>query len=83
MQSFTSLKNIKKTFHNIFLAVALIPWWAICYLLKKYEEMQYGKGFGIYGRGFSKDDVLDETDYRRAYSMANDKHQIKKLKRKI
>lgn len=52
-------------------------------ILKSYEEMQYGKGFGIYGKGYSKDDEFDETDYRWAYSMANDKHLIEKLKRKI
>lgn len=52
-------------------------------ILKSYEEMQYGKGFGIYGKGYSKDDEFDETDYRWAYSMANDKHLIEKLERKM
>lgn len=52
-------------------------------IMKKYEEMQYGKGFGIYGRGFSKDDELDEIEYRRVYSLANDKHQMGNFKRKI
>ncbi|MBI9062914.1 MAG: hypothetical protein JEZ14_13105 [Marinilabiliaceae bacterium] len=52
-------------------------------ILRTYEEKQFGTGFGIYGRGYKKDDEFDETDYRRAYSMANDKHLLKKLKRKI
>lgn len=52
-------------------------------ILRTYEEMQFGKGFGIYGRGYSKKDAFDETEYRRVFSMANDKHLIEKLKRKI
>jgi len=52
-------------------------------ILKGYEEMQYGKGFGVYGRGFSKMDEFDETEYKRAYSWANDKHLIEKFKRKL
>lgn len=52
-------------------------------ILKSYEEMQFGKGFGVYGIGYSRRNEYDETDYRRAYSMANDKHLIEKLKRKI
>ncbi|MBC2704383.1 MAG: hypothetical protein HGJ91_07575 [Desulfobacula sp.] len=52
-------------------------------ILKSYEEMQYGKGFGIYGRGYSKDDEFDETEYKRAFSWANDKHLIEKLERKL
>jgi hypothetical protein len=52
-------------------------------ILKSYEEIQFGKGFGIYGRGYFKEDVFDETEYRRVSSMANDKHLIEKLKRKI
>jgi len=50
---------------------------------KSFEEMQFGKGFGIYGRGYSKDDVFDDNEYRRISAMANDKHLIEKLKRKI
>ena len=49
--------------------------------MQKFEEMQYGQGFGIYGRKFRKDDVYNETDYKIAYSMANDKHLLEKLKR--
>lgn len=52
-------------------------------ILRTYEEKQFGTGFGIYGRGYSKEDEFDETEYRRAYSMANDKHLLTKLKRKI
>lgn len=52
-------------------------------ILRTYEEKQFGTGIGIYGSGYSKEDEFDETDYRRAYSMANDKHLLSKLKRKI
>ncbi len=52
-------------------------------ILKQYEEMQFGKGYGIYGRGFSKKDKFDETEYKRAYAMVNDKHLLERLKRKI
>jgi len=52
-------------------------------VLKEYEEMQFGKGFGIYGRRYSKNDEFDETEYKRAYSWANDKHLLEKLKRKL
>jgi len=52
-------------------------------ILKKYEEMQYGKGFGVYGRGYSRNDEFYEKDYKRAYSWANDKHLIEKFKRKL
>lgn len=51
--------------------------------LQKYEEMQYGQGFGIYGKRFSKEDGFDESDYKRATSMVNDKHLLEKLKRKL
>lgn len=49
----------------------------ISLLLKSYEEMQFGKEFGIYGRGYSKDDKLDINEFRRLYSFINDKHLIK------
>jgi len=52
-------------------------------ILKSYEEMQCGKGFGIYGSGYSRQDELGEIEYKLAYSMANDKHLIENLKRKI
>jgi hypothetical protein len=52
-------------------------------ILKEYEEMQFGKGFGVYGRGYSKMDEFDKTEYKRAYSWANDKHLIEKFKRKL
>ena len=52
-------------------------------ILKEYEEMQYGKGFGVYGRGYSRNDEFDETEYKRVYSWANDKHLIEKFKRKL
>ncbi|TCD16973.1 hypothetical protein EZ456_23785 [Pedobacter psychrodurus] len=52
-------------------------------ILKSYEEKQIGLGFGIYGKGFSRKDNFDDLDYKRAYAMANDKHLIKELKRKL
>lgn len=52
-------------------------------ILKSYEEMQFGKGYGIYGRGYDKNDELDEKENRRVFSWANDKHLIEKLKRKL
>jgi hypothetical protein len=52
-------------------------------ILKSYEEMQFGKGFGIYGRRFDKNDQFDNTEYKRVYAWANDKHLVNKLKRKL
>jgi uncharacterized protein YutE (UPF0331/DUF86 family) len=52
-------------------------------ILEKYEDMQFGQGFGIYGTGFTREKTFDKIEYQRAYSMANDKHLIKKLKRKL
>ena len=50
---------------------------------KEYEEKQFGKGFGIYGKGFSKEDEFDKNDQRIAFAMVNDKHQIEALQRKL
>lgn len=52
-------------------------------ILKSYEEKQYGKGFGIYGRGFESNYSITEEDKKRAFAMVNDKHLLKKLKRKL
>jgi hypothetical protein len=53
-------------------------------ILKSYEEIQFGKGFGVYGRGeYRKNVKLDNTEYRRAYSWANDKHLLAKFKRRL
>jgi len=52
-------------------------------ILQQYEEMQFGKGFGIYGRRFSKENIFNEQDYKRANSLINDKHLIEKLKKKL
>ncbi len=76
--SFIKTRDIVKIAYNY-----LILNEKIRLILKSYEEMQYGKGFGIYGCGYSKDDKFDETEYKRAYSWANDKHLIKKLERKL
>ena len=50
-------------------------------ILRQYEEMQFGKGYGIFGRGYSKNYEFDEDDKRRAFSLANDKHLLEKLQR--
>lgn len=50
-------------------------------ILREIENSQMGKGFGIYGRGFTREDNLNEVDIRRAYSWANDKHLLGKYKR--
>lgn len=52
-------------------------------ILKENEELQIGKGFGIYGRGFTKNYEVEDDDYRRAYAMANDKHLLEKFKRRV
>lgn len=48
-----------------------------------YEEKQFGIGYGVYGKGFSKKDKFSFGDKQRVFSMANDKHLLKKLERKI
>ncbi|WP_321319862.1 hypothetical protein [Labilibaculum sp.] len=52
-------------------------------ILGTIEEKQFETGFGIYGKGYKKDDVFTEHEYRRAISWINDKHLLEKLKRKI
>lgn len=52
-------------------------------VLNKFEDLEIGKSFGIYGRGFVRAELPDETETRRVHSWANDKHQIGKFKRKI
>ncbi|KAF0147485.1 MAG: hypothetical protein FD143_3061 [Ignavibacteria bacterium] len=52
-------------------------------ILKSYEENQYGKEFGIYGRGFKSNYSITEEDRKRAFAMLNDKHLLKNLKRKL
>lgn len=52
-------------------------------ILQRYEEMQFGKGFGIYGRRYSKEDIFNDQDYKRANSMINDKHLLEKLNKKL
>jgi len=52
-------------------------------ILGKVEEKQFGTGFGIYGKGYKRDDIFTEPDYRRAMSWINDKHLLEKLKRKL
>jgi hypothetical protein len=52
-------------------------------LLKLIEEKQIESGIGIYGKGYLKDYEITLEDQRIAWSMANDKHLIKDLQRKI
>lgn len=52
-------------------------------IIQEIENSQMGKGFGIYGRGFSIEDNLTDVDFRRACSWANDKHLLGKYKRDV
>jgi uncharacterized protein YutE (UPF0331/DUF86 family) len=52
-------------------------------ILREIEESQMGKNFGIYGRGFTREDNLDDVEIRRACSWANDKHLFGKYKRDV
>jgi hypothetical protein len=52
-------------------------------ILKIIEEKQIESGIGIYGKGYLKDYEIRLEDQRIAWSMANDKHLIKDLQRKI
>lgn len=52
-------------------------------MLRSYEDAQIGRNFGIYGNGFIRHEVKDESDFRRAYAMVNDKHLLGKLMRKL
>jgi len=52
-------------------------------ILKSYEEKQFGKGFGIYGRGFELNYSITDEDRKRAAAMVNDKHLLENLKRKF
>lgn len=48
-------------------------------ILNGLELSQMGTGFGIYGRGFDKDHIIDIKDLNLASAMVNDKHLLKKL----
>ncbi len=52
-------------------------------VLASCEKEQFGTGFGIYGIGYSEDYRICDADYKRLHSMANDKHLVEKLRRKI
>jgi len=52
-------------------------------ILGEIEDKQFELGFGIYGKGYKRDDELSEPDYRRAISWINDKHLLEKLNRKL
>jgi hypothetical protein len=52
-------------------------------VLHRFEDLQIGKSFGIYGRGFVRAELPDETETRRVHSWANDKHLLEKFKRII
>ena len=52
-------------------------------ILREKEASQIGKGFGIYGSGFNHSETFEEDDFKRAYSMANDKHLFEKYQREI
>ena len=52
-------------------------------VLRGFEKQQVGKNFGIYGRGFLRTESPDDTEIRRVYSWANDKHMLDRFKRKV
>ncbi|WP_194850708.1 hypothetical protein [Nonlabens antarcticus] len=52
-------------------------------ILKSIEDDQIDNGIGIYGKGFLKDYEVTLEDQRIAWSMANDKHLLTDLQRKI
>lgn len=52
-------------------------------VLKSIEEEQIETGIGIYGKGFNKNYQPTLLDQKIAFSMANDKHLLKKFQRKI
>jgi len=52
-------------------------------ILKSIEDEQIENGIGIYGKGYLKDYEVTLEDQRIAWSMANDKHLLKDLQRKI
>lgn len=52
-------------------------------ILKLIEDEQIEKGVGIYGIGYTKDYEPTEADQKIAFSMANDKHLLKRFQRKI
>ena len=52
-------------------------------ILKSIEDKQIDNGIGIYGKGYLKDYEVTLEDQRIAWSMANDKHLLTDLQRKI
>ncbi|QXP70647.1 hypothetical protein H0I29_00630 [Polaribacter sp. R2A056_3_33] len=52
-------------------------------ILKSIEEEQIDNEIGIYGKGYLKNYEVTLEDQRIAWSMANDKHLLKYLQRKI
>jgi hypothetical protein len=51
--------------------------------LRKLEEAQIGKDFGIYGHGFVRSETPNDEDIEWLKSIANDKHLLDRFKRKI
>jgi hypothetical protein len=51
--------------------------------LEKYEEKQYEQEFGLYGEYLGHLEKLDGKERERMFAFANDKHLLKKFKRKI
>jgi uncharacterized protein YutE (UPF0331/DUF86 family) len=50
-------------------------------ILQKIEDLQIGEDFGIYGRGFTRKDSLNDDEMRVALSWVNDKHLLDKFKK--
>lgn len=52
-------------------------------ILKRYEESQFGLGYGIYGRHTNLKKKLDNSTIKKIESMVNDKHLLSKFDREI
>lgn len=51
--------------------------------VRKIEDSQIGKSFGIYGHGFERVEAFDDVEVTRANCWANDKHDLKRFRNKI
>jgi len=52
-------------------------------VLAKFENMQANEKYGVYGKSLGKTSVTDANAIQRLHADANDKHLLKKFKRKI
>lgn len=52
-------------------------------VLARYEEAQFGQGYGMYGKGYDKREEFSLKENLWANSVINDKHLIEKLEREL